>query len=312
MRLSDCRIGVIGTAEMPEYLVKNLRLAGLNAVLIPFKRFSLYKYLPSVDVVIFVFPINKLRLIRRAKVFGKITIAKWIGSDVMFGLNEKFDDLRKCLKYIDIHVSDAPLLKKELSDIGIRSFLIPIVPDNLKAKPKPLPEELAFLTYIITGKEDFYRADMIGRVAGRIVDAKFYVVENGRVPGAPSNVYHLGLLPKNEMEGVYEKVIAFLRLTKHDGISMSVLEALSYGRYVVRSIPFPPCIYADTEDEIVSAIEKLRGIREVNKEGIDFINNIVSPEHLASAWKNLFQELPEILSCSDIKLSEIEKRIDVM
>jgi len=306
------KIGVIGTAEMPEYLTKNLQLAGLNAVLIPFKRFSLYKYLPLVDVVIFVFPINKLRLIKMAKIFGKMTIAKWIGSDVMFGLNERWNDLRRCLKYIDLHISDAPLLKEELLSVGIRSFLIPIVPPDLKAKPEQLPKELSLLTYIISGKEDFYRAVMVGSVAKRLSDVKFYVVENGIVPDAPLNVHHLGFLDKKDMSSIYVKATAFLRLTKHDGISMSVLEALSYGRYVIRSIPFPACIYADTENEIVEAIESLRSVKDINKEGVEFVEKVVSPEHLALAWKNLFSSLSVILSCNDTKWKELENRIDVM
>ncbi|MGQ9706701.1 MAG: hypothetical protein ACUVWP_06855 [bacterium] len=312
MKLSSLRIGVIGTAEMPEYLVKNLRLVGLNTTLIPFKRLSLYKYLMKVEVVIFVFPINKLQLIRRAKIAGKITIAKWIGSDVLFALGERKGDLKRFLKYIDIHITDSPLLKEELLSEGIRSILIPIVPPDLKVNLKPLPDEPSFLTYIIPEKEDFYRAEIIGNVAKRIKYVKFYVVENGRVPSAPDNVHHLGLIQKLDMEGVYERSTAFLRLTLHDGISMSVLEALSYGRYVIRSIPFPACLYAVSEDEIVRAIEMLIDVKEINKEGIDFIERVVSPGIIAEAWYKLFNNLSDVLHIDNVRWAELEKFIDVM
>ncbi len=308
----NLRIGVIGTAEMPSYLVDNLKLAGLNAVLIPWKRFSLYRYLPLVDVVVFIFPINKLRLIRTAKMLGKITIAKWIGSDVMFGLGERWNELKQVLRFIDIHISDAPLLDSELMSGGIRSFLIPIVPPDLRARPISLPDNFRLLTYIIKGKEEFYRAEVIGGVARRLKDVEFIVVEDGIVPNASSNVRHIGLVSRERMEAIYADTTAFIRLPTHDGISMSVLEALSYGRYVIRSIPFPACIYAVNEDEIVASIDGLRGVRDLNYEGLRFVEEVVSPTRLAGAWRALFKNLYSAISGDEEEVFELKKGIDVM
>lgn len=286
------RIGTIGMHEMPEILAGNLRRLGYDAEYIDGGLKAFLRRFRAFNILIVIFPINKLKLIILAKVLGLKVIACWIGTDcLMAQSNPHKMRVKLASPFIDHHIADAPHLKDELRQINIKSTFIPIIPEIVKPQPLPMPDEFKVITYIMPERPEFYGASMVGEIARSMPEVEFIITEEGRVPGAPPNVKHLGFIPPEEMEGLYRDTSVFLRLTVHDGISKSVLESLAFGRYVIRTIDFPACFKATTADEVVEILKSLRDVREPNMEGVKFIEDELNYEVIGKRWEEVFEEV---------------------
>jgi glycosyltransferase involved in cell wall biosynthesis len=111
-----------------------------------------------------------------------------------------------------------------------------------------------------------------------------------------SNVHFHGLVKPEVFAERLKSTPIFLRLTDHDGFSVSVIEALAFGCEVIMSLPFELTHLATTTDEaidkmnnVISTIEA-RGMTP-NHTLIEAVKVRFNPEILA---KNYIQKLKEI------------------
>lgn len=221
----------------------------------------------GIEGIFWVLCFTFMRLTRRR------IIIHWIGTDVLT-LSPLF---AKCFSRLgNMHLSQAPWLVEELKAKGVVSRWLPIVP-SLVAVCEPLPRMLTVLTYLGSreSKNDFYGKEDTEELIKRFPDVNFLIV--GKVGRESklnlSNVSYLGLVESERMNDVYNSSTVLLRLTKHDGLSFMVLEALNRGRYVIWTKDFPYCYMAKDSSEAIEYFEALRGVNIVNEHGIKFIND---------------------------------------
>ena len=232
-----------------------------------------------------------------AKIFNKKTISHWIGTDVLLAKENK--NLNKILKYIDCNLTCSPILKEELKEIDIDAIEVPIVPNWNNTNYSELPNKHSVLVYMPEKKEEFYGLEYVKFVAETYPELKFYIVANDKDTLNLKNVEFSGKLPCEEMEKLYDKITILLRMPKHDGLSLMLLEALIKGKEIIYSYKFPYTHYATNKEEVKDIIDEIINKQpEFNKLGHQYvlknynINNI--KEKLKKILFNLYTEKEKI------------------
>lgn len=205
-----------------------------------------------------------------AKIFNKRTVSHWIGTDVLLAKENK--NLNKVLKYIDCNLTCSPVLKEELKEIGIDAIEMPIVPNWNDTNYSKLPIKHSVLIYMPEKKEGFYGLEYVKCAAEAYPELKFYIVANDNDILNLKNVKFLGRLSHEEMEKLYDKITILLRMPKHDGLSLMLLEALIKGKEVIYSYKFPYTQYATSKEEVNNKISKIiQKQPEFNKLGHQYV-----------------------------------------
>lgn len=209
------------------------------------------------------------------KIFGKRCVLDWIGTDVL----ELQPPVAFFLsKLVNRHVTGAPWLVGELREKGIDSKWVPHLP-LLNAKRVPLPKEFTVLVRL-SHRFNFYGGKEVEEVMSHFPSVMFHVIgivdKKNRID--TPNVKYFGWVEYKKMDEVYRDTTVLLRLTKHDGLSFMVLEALAHGRYVIWSKEFPHCFKATKALDAVKHLEKLVDVKEINVSGLNFINDAFSKD----------------------------------
>lgn len=182
---------------------------------------------------------------------------QWQGTDVLLALKRaKEGTINR--KYIDysFHFTDAPWLAEELKSIGIEAEII---------QYKWLPQiettskfhQLAAYSYLAQNREEFYGWNTIKTFAINYPDVQFYIVgSNGdALNDIPKNVVFKGWVDHHEMKKYQKEIPIFIRLTEHDGFSLSVLEAFANGAEVIWTQPH----------ELAHLASDIKGLRAFEK-----------------------------------------------
>lgn len=211
-------------------------------------------------------PLDLLALARRR------IVMHWVGSDVQYAIEERRRGRasRRLIRRAT-HWADAPWLADELRPAGIRAEVRPLPVPIAVGEAAPLPEEFRVLVYLPAQPHAAYAVEETLAVMRALPDVSFAIAGGFAPPADLPNVTALGFV--EDMGGVYRDSVALLRLVHHDGLSHSVVEALSYGRYVVWTYPFDGAITALSPEAAVAALRDLQARftqRElgVNVEGI--------------------------------------------
>jgi hypothetical protein len=169
------------------------------------------------------------------------------------------------------HWAVAAHLVDELAEAGITATNVPLsVVETVEPAPPP-PPPLTLLSYLPTRKFDFYNGATVLSLASRFPDVRFLIVgDDGTDRGATKNVEFLGY--QRDIDKVYARSHALLRLPRHDGLSYMVLEALNHGRQVIWNLPFEAARMGRTENEVACHIRELRaalaaGTLAINERG---------------------------------------------
>lgn len=219
-------------------------------------------------------PAPNAALIAAARRYNIPIVVIWAGSDVMQAQANPFD-LQVIKQERFHHVSDGPWLVDELALLGLNVEYEPLTAVRPGDAVKPLPAEFRVLTYLPEPRRDFYGADCVYSVAKALPGVQFTVVGNGGADAAaPPNVTFCGHV--DDMQQRIDDSTVLLRVPKHDGKSMLVLEALARARHVVWNYEFPHVRTAHTEKDVFQEINRLRklhagGKLELNTEGRDFV-----------------------------------------
>ena len=70
-------------------------------------------------------------------------------------------------------------------------------------------------------------------------------------------MFFYGWITEEEVKKIMKRVPIFVRLTQHDGNSLAVTEALSYGCEVIWSYPYEKCYFANSIEELNQNIVEL-------------------------------------------------------
>lgn len=229
---------------------------------------SLIKFIIQMDVVHFIYPFDFYKYIPLSKLLGKKVVVHWIGTDVLVASNRcKYKIITKLVKPIcDKHLSDAEHLVKELKSLGISAVHLPLIPHILVYSVTPFPDEFTVLSYLPDHRHEFYGSNIIYRLAEELPNINFLVVGGTKEKQKSlPNIEYLGWL--DDMDSVYKRSTVLVRMTQHDGTSRMVLEALSYGRPVIRSNEFPFCFYAKNYEEAKQYLLQIINYPKLNISG---------------------------------------------
>ena len=247
------------------------------------------------DVVYHVYgaDMNRVALLRIAKLLKKKIILHWIGTDVMEAV-ETFQKEGRVLNadYPHVDLAVAEHLCRELSQIGIAAKEAPIIPVGMKFEVLPMPERHGVLSYIPEFRQNFYGIDLLRQMARRFPEVPFYVVANtgAQDPGDLPNIHYTGFLCWEELKKVYEKCSILLRYPEHDGLPVMVLEALGLGRQVIcrYPVPFTHTPAGDSPEEIAAELEKILALPPtVNREGADYVRQQYNEESLLRRYQDM-------------------------
>lgn len=230
--------------------------------------------------------------------FKKKLWLQWVGTDTLLA-TKRFNEKTILRKYIDYahtkNVTDAPWLQAELKTAEIQAEL-----NNYKYLPQQLdaPEnysKIAVLTYIAQKRQEFYGMKQLIDLAIQNPEIDFHIIGTHTSDfDAPKNVVCHGWVAENVTFEMMQKYPIFLRLTEHDGFSLSVVEAFSLGCEVVSSNAFPYANHATHSNyrevfkQAVENVEK-RGLKP-NMEAMNFYRKKYDK---ANVMKQLHNELKE-------------------
>lgn len=205
-------------------------------------------------------------------------VMHWCGTDVLNARKAYSEDLMdSALLGRTTHLCNADWLQKELAQIGIAATLVPITgfPTDIP-EPPPLPKKFSILSYLGKGREKFYGVDKLVELARSFPDIPIRVAGISTYSESlPQNIFLLGWV--RDMDKEYQDCVLCLRLPEHDGLSHSVLEALSHGRYVGYVYDFPCTNHVVSAADIHELVRSLSerhgaGVLEVNSAGFRHIS----------------------------------------
>ena len=195
-----------------------------------------------------------------------------------------------------VHFAGAPWLAEEIRALGLSAKFVP-VPALLPAwNPPSLPKRPAFVTYIPEGREEFYGWPFVLQAAICLSHVRFLVLKHGPIPNAPANVEFLGDLDFATMPSVYAQATGLIRLPEHDGMSLMVLEALSYGRQVIWNYPFEGCHPCRRDSaSLIRSIEECAATDEPNHRGKSAVDDL-RPDRVLERLTCAFEKVLDIPS----------------
>jgi len=202
---------------------------------------------------------------------GAPVLMHWVGTDVVTAIaSYKAGRLSDRLARLAHHWADAPWLVEELAPLGINAEYRPLPIRTVIGEPIALPPEFRVLIYFSARPHRQYDLEGTMAVIRSLPDVAFTLVGGYRPPGPPPNLEVVGFV--EDMAQVYPRVSAFLRLTHHDGMSHSVIEALSFGRYVFWNYSCPGVTRVADAAAAIEAIRIMQsrfiaGTLEVNEVG---------------------------------------------
>jgi hypothetical protein len=250
------------------------------------KAISFIKDISDVTIIYQVFVPTSSKLIFICKLLGKKVVAHWIGTDVYNFTKDIYG--YRYLSLIDKHLVCSAPLQRELAEKKLFADILPIIPFNMDFAPISMPLEHAVLLYVPKGREEFYGIDLIEKTINYFKNLIFYIVANdNRNVFYQNNVKVMGWLNTNEMEKLYHKISIVLRVPKHDGLSMLVIEALAKGKNVIYNYAHPYVNFVTTYDDIRIAIENiLSKTPTINLEASNYINDTYNRKN----FLNLFDK----------------------
>jgi glycosyltransferase involved in cell wall biosynthesis len=200
-----------------------------------------------------------------ARLLRKPRVIHWVGSDIEYFRNAP--SLRKLLSANSIkHLTEVAWTSQELADLGIASDIAPLPLRHRSGGVKPLPDRFTIMLYLPRSRPEFYGQREYEAVLAELAPhSPRVIVVGGGDLNAPSGVEVVNLGWRDDLRSVFEQVTLLIRLTPRDGLSLMVLEALSFGRYVMWSKPFPYSIHVSNRQDVSAGVRDLLERQRTNR-----------------------------------------------
>ena len=173
-----------------------------------------------------------------ARALRKPRVIHWVGTDIEHFRNAPGIASAFASPHTK-HLTEAPWTALELRELGLESTIAPLPLRSYAADVKPLPARFTILLYVPQSRPDFYGRQLYESMLREFSaeGLRVYVVGGGELQApAGADVSHFGW--QDDLRRIYEDTTVLVRLTPRDGLSLMVLEALSFGRHVIWSQPF--------------------------------------------------------------------------
>ena len=229
----------------------------------------------------------------RLKSWKKKIIIHWIGADSWLATNKIIPQFYTNLlkNKIDLHLAIEKELARKIEKIGIKAIIQPL-PVATHYELQPLPDEKQVLVYA-PDKNEYYWNRFNGNIIKKIVkefpNVNFIIARNSGKYFDEANVSCFEWV--DNMEELYKKVIAIVRISTHDGLPGTIIEALSMGRQLVYSQEFPFCKKATTFEELKSVLTEIIDNPTLNEEGSKFVNENYNIEKITNELVEIYKKL---------------------
>jgi glycosyltransferase involved in cell wall biosynthesis len=269
-------------------------------------------HLNDVDVFYWIFGFPSF-LIKRLSFWinnKTLLIIHWIGTDVM-SLTSPRSVLeilnRLIIKFAEktkfgqiINLAGSSWLKTELKSQGINAYYFPLTTLDIKRlrRPNIIQKDIDILTYLPKNRFSFYGGSHVLKLAKELPQFTFAVVmpDITDTKNLPNSLFNLKFYPKmsfDEMQHMYLRSKCFLRLTEHDGLSLSVLEALYYKLQVIWNYTFPFVINIkrDNFNELKNVLIHVLNDYHLNEGGHEYVVSNFSIDKIKEHYHKLFSLL---------------------
>jgi hypothetical protein len=168
---------------------------------------------------------------------------------------------------------------------------------DLPPEPCPLPTKFSVLLFVNgISKADLYGWDRMLVVAERLRHIQFNLcgLPVGESLPVPSNITLHNWM--SDLTPLLKQTTVVYRPVRHDGLSFTVLEALSYGRYVLYSYPLPGCIHVSSVSEACEHLQMLYARHEcgalpLNEQGREYIATEFAAEKVRSELLRRWEQI---------------------
>ena len=190
---------------------------------------------------------------------NKKLIMQWHGSDVLTAQ----ENVKKGIftrKYVDRAKSftDASWLKAELERLDIHATELAFKHVAVSGIKKPF-QDAAVLTYLAQGSESFYGAEHFLKLADAFPQVQFHVAgTDGKSLAPKKNVQYYGWISEDAFKEKLDTHAIFIRLTEHDGYSLSVMRAVANGNYVLWNNPHAAVTYVADVNKLQEQLHQLQ------------------------------------------------------
>lgn len=180
---------------------------------------------------------------------GKNRVIHWIGTDI-FQMQHKLSwvawkNLVVALnapEYGFKHLCESEVTQKELAELDIKADIVPIPPKEI-IPLSPLPDKFTVGIYI-NQFSDMYYEQMMYEIADAMPDIQFKFFGNRQLVKVEANKEWVGYV---DMQEFLPTISAMIRITVHDGLPISPIEALMAGRNVLATFPLEYALKADLD-----------------------------------------------------------------
>ncbi|MDQ6825854.1 MAG: hypothetical protein M3Z14_01465, partial [Candidatus Eremiobacteraeota bacterium] len=230
-----------------------------------------------------------------ARFLHKPRVVHWVGSDIQTAhANPRI--IRQLKGQRVLHLAEVDWTAKEVERFGFDARIAPLPPRLIRQSVTPMPNIFTLLLYLPRTRAYFYGRSEYERLICNLrhEQIRFLIVGGGALTTAFSApVENMGY--QDSMGSVYGETSALLRIPEHDGLSLMVLEALSFGRYVMwpQKFPFVTFVsdYANIEMAVKAMLERHRnGTLTLQSDACAFIAEQYDYgrclERIADAWSD--------------------------
>ena len=227
----------------------------------------------------------------------KKLILQWMGTDALLAM-QRFKNKTIKRDYIDhaANFVDSIWLKEEVESVQLSTEFVYF--KSVEVFPSiEKYDKIAVATYIAQNRQEFYGLNRVIALAKQFPEIEFNIfgMDVSEIE-LPSNARLHGWVQGAVFKKAIKETPIFLRLTDHDGFSVAVIEALSYGAEVLMSLPYDLTALATNEDQtylaLKNAIQKVesRGMTP-NHEQIELIKIRYNRERLVTSYLQKLREI---------------------
>ncbi len=188
--------------------------------------------------------------------FRKKLVMQWQGTDVMLAEQRTLKGIIN-RKYIDYatHFHDAPWLGEELYKLNIISSKVHFKYGKTAFTELKRYNAISVLAYIPQARQSFYGFEQTRAAAIAFPEIIFNIIgmESSEIE-LPKNINLLSWQSSEKVGELMKDCSIYIRLTEHDGFSVTMIEALSVGMEVIWSYKADNCHFAQTDQELIEKI----------------------------------------------------------